>query len=169
MPGKASTCMHALMLPRLVLLLPLTLLGACASPDIEPQDGAWTYEDVILSTNTCKDAPGSAPDGEFELTRLSGDRFTIDADELQNALDCSRDGDSFICEETLLAKISVPGVAAELLLTVEVTGTLETSQRFTAQELIRQSCTGADCAMIIASQDLILPCEYTFKFTGSAK
>ncbi len=157
------------MFPRLARLLPLTLLTACASPEIEPQAGIWAYQDVILSENTCKDPPDSAPDGEFELTRLSASRFTIDADGLQNALDCGREGDNFTCEETLLAKIAIPGADAEILLTVEVTGTLETTQRFNAEEVIRQSCAGADCEMVIAAQGLVSPCEYTFTFNGAAK
>ena len=57
---------------------------------------------------------------------------------------------------------------AELLITVEVTGTLTSSQRITADEIIRQSCTGADCAAVIADQALTLPCEYSFSFTGAA-
>jgi len=147
----------------------LTLLAACSEPDIVPQAGTWAYQDVILTSNTCKGAPSSAPDGEFELTLLSGGRFTIEADGLQNPLDCSRAGDSFTCDETLLAKIGVPLLDAELLLTVEVTGTLSSSQRFSADEVIRQSCTGPDCDTLIAAQDLKLPCEYTFAFTGSAR
>ncbi len=157
------------MLPRLARLISLTLLTACASPEIEPQSGTWTYQDVILSRNTCKDAPSSAPDGEFELTRLSASRFTIDADGLENALDCSREGDGFTCAESLLAKIAIPSVDAELLLTVEVNGTLETTQRFNAEETIRQSCSGSDCEMVIAAQGLVSPCEYTFTFNGETK
>lgn len=144
------------------------LLAACAAPDIEPQAGTWTYQDVTLTQNSCKDAPSSTPDGEFELTRLSATRFTIDADALENALDCSRDGDTFTCDETLLAKFAVSGMDAELLVTVEVTGTLTSSQRITADETIRQSCAGADCAAVIADQALTLPCEYSFSFTGAA-
>ena len=90
------------------------------------------------------------------------------ADALENALDCSRDGDTFTCDETLLAKFAVSGMDAELLVTVEVTGTLTSSQRITADETIRQSCAGADCAAVIADQALTLPCEYSFSFTGAS-
>ncbi len=149
-------------------LLILALLAACTGPEITPKAGTWSFEDVILTSNTCKGA-GSTPDGEFTLTVLGDGRFTIEADALMNALDCSHGGDEFTCPETLLAKIESTMFDAELLITVEVDGTLTSESEFSASEVIRQSCTGADCDQLIAAGDLTLPCESNLTFNGQLK
>lgn len=148
-------------------LLLLVLLAACSGPEITPKAGTWNFEDVILTSNTCKGA-GSTPDGEFTLTLLGEGRFTIEADALQNALDCSHEGDHFTCPETLLAKIESPMFDAELLITVEVDGTLMSETEFSANEVVHQSCTGADCDKLIVDGDLTLPCESNLTFNGRA-
>ena len=154
---------------RALSVLALVLVAGCAEPDIEPRAGTWSYGDVILSDNTCKGSPSTDIAGDFEVTVLGAGRFTIEADGLENPLDCSHGGGDFTCPETLLTKIAVPAVDAEFILTVDVAGTLVSSTEFTASEDIRTTCAGADCEQLIAAQDLVIPCEYTYSFSGTAK
>ena len=150
-------------------VLALVLVAGCSEPDIEPKAGTWAYDDVVLKNNSCKGTPPSDLEGDFTLTLLGEGRFTIEAKDLTNPLDCSHSGGDFTCPETLLAKIPVGGAEAEVLITVEVEGSLDSSTRFTGSEVIRTTCTGADCAEVAVAQDLTLPCEYTYEFTGSAR
>lgn len=150
-------------------LLALVLVAGCSEPDIEPRAGTWTYDDVILKNNTCKGSPASGLEGEFTLTTLGEGRFTIEADGLDNPLDCSHAGGDFTCPETLLTKIGITGADAEFVLSVEVDGVLDSSTHFTGSEVIKTTCTGKDCDQVIAAGDLVVPCEYSYSFAGAAK
>lgn len=153
--------------PARVLVLALVAAG-CGSPDITPKPGTWTYNDAIVTANTCTTAP-KVPDGDFTLTALSEGRFTIEADGISNPLDCSHADNDFTCPETLLVKIDSEMFDAQLLVTVEVDGTLMSATEFSGTEVIRTSCNGADCEELIAASGQTVPCESTLSFTGVAK
>jgi len=148
-------------------LVVLTLVPGCFTPELKPEAGVWTYNDVVVTENTCN--PIDVPAGEFTLTVLSEGNFTIEVDTLQNPLSCSNEDEAFACPESLLAKFGGEDSDAELLITVEIEGTFANSTEFSGSELIRQSCTGADCDALIAATKAKLPCSIDLTFTGRFK
>lgn len=149
-------------------LVLLTLFASCFTPDLKPRAGRWTYEDVVVTDSTC----GAMTDkltGEFTLTALSEGHFAIEVDTLDNPLDCSLEDDAFTCPESLLLKVSAEGMDATVLVTVDIEGSFASPTELSGTEVIRQSCTGADCEALIATNDLMLPCTTTLAFTGRAK
>ncbi|HEY0132460.1 MAG TPA: hypothetical protein VGB85_00235 [Nannocystis sp.] len=146
----------------------LALVASCSAPDIKPTSGTWTYTDIVQVSSTCA-GEMSAPGGDFTVTVLGEDRFTIGAEGLENPLDCNYGDNTFDCPETLLFKFTSDTDDSELIVTVEIEGTLVSSTELEGREVIRQSCTGADCAKVIADGKLTLPCETTLSFTGLAK
>lgn len=156
------------MLCRCARLVVLTLVPGCFTPELKPEAGVWTYNDVVVTENTCE-AMGDAPAGEFTLTVLSEGNFTIEVDTLQSPLSCSNEDEVFTCPESLLAKLAGEDLDAELLISVEIEGTFASPTEFAGSEVLRRSCTGADCEALIAATDVKVPCSIDLTFTGRLK
>jgi len=148
-------------------LLVLLLVPGCFTPELKPAAGVWTYNDVVVTENTCE--PIDVPSGEFTLTVLSEGNFTIELASLQNALSCSNEDESFTCPESLLAKFAGDKVDATLVVTVEIEGTFASPTEFSGSEVVRQSCIGADCEALVAAAGRKVPCSIDLTFTGQFK
>ena len=144
------------------------LVPGCFTPELRPEAGVWTYNDIVVTENTCS-AMDEVPSGEFTLTVLSEGNFTIEVDKLQTPLSCSNEDDAFVCPESLLAKFASETLDAAILVTVEAEGTFSSPTEFSGSELVRQSCTGADCEALITATEAKLPCSISLTFTGRIK
>lgn len=140
--------------------------------DVDPQDGAWEYQESGGTTNDCTFiANPSNGFGLYEVANTGGGGFTITPGDGTDPFTCSHSGGDFSCDERLSGTYDIGmglGDATGNIL-VAIEGTLDSAVHMTAEQQGRIECEGADCATAEQVLGVTFPCEFTIPFTGDAQ
>jgi hypothetical protein len=140
--------------------------------DVDPQDGAWLYQETGMTTNDCTFiANPSNGFGMYEVANQGGGMFTITPGDGTDPFTCSRSGGDFNCDERLSGTYDIGmglGEATGNIL-VGIEGVLDSAVHMTAEQQGRIECEGADCGTAEQVLGVTFPCEFTIPFTGDAQ
>lgn len=138
-----------------------------------PQEGHWLYtgEGTLISDN-CNytgDAPSGTANPGFTLSKVGADRFTIVQDaDASDVMGCSLTEPTFDCDDKTGSE-PIPDVSADLVVTVNTTGTFSDATHTDLRFDLNLDCSGSDCELVEWYADISFPCQVAFSAVAVAE
>jgi len=152
----------------LVLGLALSTLAGCGEgallpPTFEPESGAWFYDELAVTQNTCPDQLYTPTDTMIAIVYEGGNSFDVNPGT-EGAFDCSLSADEFECPSWARGSITVPTLNATVDYRVSAVGTFLSSTAATGENTYTYTCEGSQCETVELALSFTFPCSLRVQF-----
>jgi hypothetical protein len=135
---------------------------------IRPADGRWSSDDLTETENTCS-ASGSSGDLQtltMQVTNNPDASFYLEIDSFP--FDCTIAETSFTCARLSYPYEVVGTSGVTFTDNIDLSGTLESSDRFDGELSSTTECAGSSCSDIASANSILFPCSVHRTFSAQS-
>lgn len=164
---SVRACLRVCSAPLLLGLSVSSLVGcsdeALLPPTFEPESGAWIYDELAVTQNTCPNELYNPNDAMIAILYEGGNAFTVNPGS-EGAFDCSLSADEFECPRWARGSVNVPNLSATVDYRVSALGTFLSSTAGEGENTYTYTCDGASCETLELALAFTFPCSLRVQF-----